>query len=148
MAGQVDRARKVFERAAAMTGVPVTRVPCGFTTASGARDISSRTRSGDHLFQPWNRDRSPDSQASRSPGVLRSQSGRTLAETARNLASCWCCWCSVGALGACSLRSREPYARAPADQHDGQPEQIWLRGGVHHALAAAISAWRALSASA
>ena len=34
-------------------------------------------------FQPWNGDKSPASQASRSPGVLRSQSGRTSLLTSR-----------------------------------------------------------------
>src|SRR5215211_227424 len=35
------------------------------------------------LFHPWNGERSPASQAARSPGVLRSQSGRISRVTAR-----------------------------------------------------------------
>src|SRR5580658_1820972 len=35
------------------------------------------------LFHPWKRERSPASHASRSPGVLRSQSGRISLVTAR-----------------------------------------------------------------
>ena len=47
--------------------------------ASGAPDYTAFRR----LFQPWKADRSPALQASRSPGVFRSQSGRISLVTAR-----------------------------------------------------------------
>jgi len=50
--------------------------PHSFCSAEGAFVLA-------RLFQPWKRDRSPAFHASRSPGVLRSQSGRISLVTAR-----------------------------------------------------------------
>jgi hypothetical protein len=50
---------------------------CYFFRATGASSILAR------LFQPWKRERSPAFHASRSPGLLRSQSGRISLDTAR-----------------------------------------------------------------
>jgi hypothetical protein len=55
----------------------------------------------------------------------------------------------VGAFGPGPSCGREPDARAPADQHDGLPEQLrFERDRVHHALTVASCACSALSASA
>jgi hypothetical protein len=62
-----------------------TRARAGRRTARVARgtDQVALGLAAARLFQPWNGERSPASHASRSPGVLGSQSGRISALTAR-----------------------------------------------------------------
>ena len=102
LAGRTERARAVFERAAAFvndvgllaeevdaaSGELLGNFPQAFShigLVNAAWAISQAesccvvvdvSRPGLSLFQPWNGARSPASQRSRSPGVLRSQSGR------------------------------------------------------------------------
>ena len=113
LAGQLERARAVFERAAAFVNDvgllaeevdPDDRRAAGQLPAGvqphrpGQRGVGDLPGRGDARrygpesvgvsvrFQPWNGDRSPASHASRSPGVLRSQSGRISAVTRAEVA--------------------------------------------------------------